>query len=913
MKHPLLALGFQLLAFGFCFIPAAAYPAEVSPDEAREAVQGWAAIGDALTGGARFGAADVKGVATYGGQDGIGAFHVVSFEGGGFAVTSGDTELTPILAYSEEGDFEASAENPLWVMLTRDVAGWTKKLEESSSTGFTGFTGLKAVGVASADLNPDNPAINNTRTDSANARAWSRLRGAATVEPSNRQTVKLLKAAAPGRQSSVSDLRVGPLCPTLWKQDNVGGSPCYNYYTPSNYPCGCVATAMAQIMKRFEWPTAKVSVGTGHCYRGYIKDKDGEIVEDWFMGRASDPPYYHFESYSLPSVFTGPDFGGPYDWGGMPDDPSAVSLSDAQRQALGLLCRDCGISVSMYYSPSGSGSSVSLMRKRLTDQFAYANSELLHNGTSGENLNAMISSFDLGSPCALSIPGHAVVADGYGYSNSRLYIHVNWGHTHATRTVWYAPPREGETGSDYPSINAVVYNVYTPGMCAEANRTVVSGRILDDAGAPVAGQTVAATNTTTGTGFSATSNGNGVYALLLPPNGNYAISASRDGKTATAVRNVGRCVSYDVEETYYYYAILDEAGNQSMANIPGVDLMLADENVADDWIVENAGTRALTGGRWTGEWSGGIDYESDGRAPLLGENTFTPFSASTGTVVTVDVKATLFEAQGDDAADADTQAGVRLGTNGCFQAWTGNGEWVDVSAPGVTPVDGGEYTFRLHFYYASGKYSVAVVDDAGALRFCAASGGATEFGLAAGKDRVSGVVFSGETRFTSLHGKCAAEGFAPGLRLTLEDASVVLNAAKAAYLNSIGAYTAVNGKVATLTGAEFDRAYLCNLDLSQDGAQATLALTGIRLDGGAIEIDATLTRTHPMGNGGTPAPINGVIRFYGARALAAFGDPNAAPLAVTSLANGDFSGGDTASAVFAPGENVFFKAKIGER
>ena len=325
------------------------------------------------------------------------------------------------------------------------------------------------------------------------------------------------------------------------------------------------------------------------------------------------------------------------------------------------------------------------------------------------------------------------------------------------------------------------------------------------------------------------------------------------------------------------------------------------------WVNEEADTTELTG-----EWSDGIDYETDGRALLLGENAFTPYAASTGNVVTVDVKATLFESDGDDAADAGTQAGVRLGTNGCFQVWTGNGVWVDVSAPGVTPVDGGEYTFRLHFYYASGKYSVAVVDEAGTLRFCAASGGATAFNLPAGRDRVSGVVFSGETRFTSLLGKCAAEGFAPGLSLTLEDAAVVLNAAKAAYLNSIGAYTAVNGKVATLTRAEFDRAYLCNLDLTQDGARATLALTGIRIDGDAIELDATLTRTHPMMNGGDAAPINGVIRFYGARALAAFGDPNAAPPAVTALADGEF-GEDAATAVFTPGENVFFKARIEER
>ena len=61
---------------------AAAYALEVSSDEAREAVAGWASLGDALTGGTRFNASDIAGVATYDGADGNGRFYVVSFAGG---------------------------------------------------------------------------------------------------------------------------------------------------------------------------------------------------------------------------------------------------------------------------------------------------------------------------------------------------------------------------------------------------------------------------------------------------------------------------------------------------------------------------------------------------------------------------------------------------------------------------------------------------------------------------------------------------------------------------------------------------------------------------------------------------------------------------------------------------------------
>ena len=114
-------------AIGF-LAPAIAPCAVVAPDEAREAVAGWAALGEALTGGTQFTASGVSGVEAFEGADGRGRFYVVSFAGGGFAVTSGDTEVAPILAYSELGEFVASEENPLWCLLIQDVAGRTKGL-----------------------------------------------------------------------------------------------------------------------------------------------------------------------------------------------------------------------------------------------------------------------------------------------------------------------------------------------------------------------------------------------------------------------------------------------------------------------------------------------------------------------------------------------------------------------------------------------------------------------------------------------------------------------------------------------------------------------------------------------------------------------------------------------------------------
>ena len=55
-----------------------------------------------------------------------------------------------------------------------------------------------------------------------------------------------IPAAATGLQT-IDDVRVDALVSTHWGQrSDTGysntGSPCFNYYTPNNYPCGCVAT-----------------------------------------------------------------------------------------------------------------------------------------------------------------------------------------------------------------------------------------------------------------------------------------------------------------------------------------------------------------------------------------------------------------------------------------------------------------------------------------------------------------------------------------------------------------------------------------------------------------------------------------------------------------------------------------------
>lgn len=350
----------------------------------------------------------------------------------------------------------------------------------------------------------------------------------------------------------------------------------------------------------------------------------------------------------------------------------------------------------------------------------------------------------------------------------------------------------------------------------------------------------------------------------------------------------------------------------------------------DGWIVESF----MTAGR-TGAWSEPVSYGADGRAYLYGGNgqmQFTPNNASTGNVVTVEMKAKFDAYAGKEEPDATAQASVRIGTNGCFQVWTylrqgygGQAGWVDVEADGVTPVSGEEYTLRFTFDYRKGTYSVEM--KTGLSEFTRLVGvvisstlsstttptptqyANSNFMIANAANCVSSIAFVGDTLFTSLYGECRydAIGFRPG-EIAVADATVILDAAKAAWLNAHGDYAAVNSRLANITSNEFATAWLCNLDLMNEDAHAELKMTGIKVNADNVEIAVTLNRT-----GAISQQINGVLKFYGAETLAAFKDDAAQPIASKTLIDDDFSQGDTVTGTFSKDGNTFFNAAVEER
>ena len=343
------------------------------------------------------------------------------------------------------------------------------------------------------------------------------------------------------------------------------------------------------------------------------------------------------------------------------------------------------------------------------------------------------------------------------------------------------------------------------------------------------------------------------------------------------------------------------------------------------WLCECALTESLTGA-----WARDVAYDFDGRAYLY-NNEFTPYVSSTGNVVIVEATMQFCEDVEGKTPDNTAQTAVRLSTNGCFQVWThlrqgygGQAGWVDVEAEGVTPVSGEEYTLRFIFDYRNGTYSVEI--KTGLTEFTRLVGvessssrevleiqsptrnSNSNFMIANAANRVSSISFVGDTFFSLLYGNCKYEvvGFQPG-EISVGDATIILDAAKAAWLNKRGDYDAVKSRLANITSKEFRAAWLCNLDIMNESASAELKITSIKVNADNVEIAVALTRT-----GAISKAINGSLKFYGAETLAQFKSNATKPIASTTLADEDFSEGDTVIRLFPKDDNVFFKAGIEE-
>lgn len=453
-----------------------AWAKPTTPQQAQTAVMNWLGL-DAMPLGAPMGR-QVKEVQTFN-HEGAPAYYVVYLNPSGLVILPADDLVEPVICFMPSGSYDPSPLNPLGALVSQDLPGRVLQARAVEAKG-------------KEALAPDTPQAQAQRK-------WDLL-----TKPTGP------KASEFG-VSSISDVRVASFVGSRWSQSTVGGNNCYNYYTPNNYVCGCVATAMSQLMRYWEWPTT--GIGTSSYYY-YI---------------SGSGPYWA-------NTRGGNDSGGAYVWSDMALVPaSGVTL--AQRQAIGRLTSDAGLSVHMDYSSGSSGADTLAAASAFTSTFGYSNAKTGYY--SGSNLpeterNKMVNpNLHAAIPVLFGITGapggHAIVCDGYGYNSSTMYHHLNLGWS-GSDDAWYNLPTIDTSIGTFTSVYKCIYNVY-PNWTGES----IAGRVTDAGGSPLTGVTVTASRTGGGTWNTTNTSASGTWALPgVPSNSTYTVTASKAGYTSSS-------------------------------------------------------------------------------------------------------------------------------------------------------------------------------------------------------------------------------------------------------------------------------------------------------------------------------------------------------------------------------------------
>ena len=296
------------------------------------------------------GTSDLQLAATYRTEQGASAFHVFNTSDG-FVIVSADDCETPIIGYSREGRFDP---NNVPIQMEDYLQDFIARIQY----------GIE----------------NHIEADEATAKQWEMAK----------TTGKL--------NDSKSTKAVAPLLTDKWNQGCLYNNLCPTMSGPCGHAeVGCVAVAMAQIMRYWGYPT------TG----------------------------WGTHSYTNAGLTLSADFGNTtYDWEHMPDSLTENS-SEAEIEAVATLLYHCGISVEMNYSPNGSNSNSSKIPDALIRYFYYSkhiHREKRSDFSDEEWLSLLKSSLDLQRPVQYSGfgvgIGHAFVCDGYDEND---LLHFNWG------------------------------------------------------------------------------------------------------------------------------------------------------------------------------------------------------------------------------------------------------------------------------------------------------------------------------------------------------------------------------------------------------------------------------------------------------------------------------------------------------
>src|ERR1017187_1238859 len=480
MKLNTLIFGMALMLI----LPIGVWAAPKTADDAKQLTVEWLKR-DPRPLGATLGQR-VKEVQTFKDAKGEPLYHVVYLDPAGFVIVPAEDLVEPVIAFASQGRFDPSTNNPLGVFVSCDVPARVARAR-----------GLRTGAPTGHFLEAQNK--------------WKRLQSA--------QNANTNEPAPPNGINAVSDLRIAPLLQTTWNQGTAGatGIALYNYYTPphaagcaSNYVCGCVATALAQLLRYFQYPTGCVGTNSQPI------SIDGTNTTARLRG--------------------GDGAGGPYDWSNMPAGPWNPSIP--QCQAIGALTYDSAVAVDTGFGAGASSANVASPVGALLQTFMYSNA-IFANVSNAADFDPLLvtmvnANLDARLPVCVALNGHQVDCDGYGYSLSTLYNHLNmgWG---SEGDAWYALPT---VTTDITNLWGFVYNIYTNG-----SGEIISGRVMAG-NVSLPNALVTAIRTGRGT-YTATTDTNGIYSLVAVPSASQYTVTVTDANFISASTNVSTGTSWN--------------------------------------------------------------------------------------------------------------------------------------------------------------------------------------------------------------------------------------------------------------------------------------------------------------------------------------------------------------------------------
>ncbi|MCI5189736.1 MAG: DUF1566 domain-containing protein, partial [Candidatus Electrothrix sp. AS4_5] len=202
-------------------------------------------------------------------------------------------------------------------------------------------------------------------------------------------------------ESAAEDELYGPFLETTWNQNNPynlllpldpSGSEYYDY----RVPVGCTPTAYAQILHFHRWPYHGLGSSS-------YSDDNGNITG----------------SHSA-------EFSDSYDWALMENSYDPWNTEPASsKDAVAELMYELGVAAKVDYEHDGTAGNHWVLGNQLGRYFFFES--INYHTTQSDLITPMETDLRAGFPCVVSIPNHAVVADGLLVDEGITTYHINYG------------------------------------------------------------------------------------------------------------------------------------------------------------------------------------------------------------------------------------------------------------------------------------------------------------------------------------------------------------------------------------------------------------------------------------------------------------------------------------------------------